>query len=106
MRLQLSPLESAVLKHMLRDGSREPRTENLEITSRHLTPCGRFVELCGAGLKNGSGLQVIMDGMSKGLTVDLRIDTPGAGVLEIVVNGGESWDGQERSFQIIGGGNA
>ena len=106
MPLRLSPLESAVLKHLLHESWSGSETVDLEVTSRQLTPCGRFVGLAGTSLENGGGLQVEMDGIPNGLTADLRINDPGFGVLEIVVNGGDPWDGQERSFRIFGGSEA
>jgi hypothetical protein len=103
MGLQLSPLESTILRYLLREGLDNTGTEHLEVTSRQLTPCGRFVELRGSGLKKEGCLQVEMDGIPNGITADLWIRDTGSGVLEIVVNGGDTWDGQERSFRISGG---
>jgi len=102
MPLQLSPLEYAILERLrqLRSDLAQPPAQTVEVLSRELTPCGRHVALKGNGLKPGS-TQIDMVGFPKGITADLTVAVTGTAVLEIVVNGGDAWDGQERAFHVV-----
>jgi len=102
MQLQLSPLEFAILERLrqLDLTLSQPPTETVEVLSREFTPCGRYVTLRATELKPGAA-QLNMIGIPQGITADLTITGPGNGVLEIVVNGGSAWDGQEQAFQFV-----
>jgi hypothetical protein len=99
--LQLSPLEFAILERLrqLDLTLSQPPTETVEVLSREFTPCGRYVTLKATGLKPGAA-QLDMIGISHGITADLTITGSGNGVLEVIVNGGGAWDGQEHAFQF------
>ena len=101
MQLPLSPLESAVLQQLLHGDVGRPSAEEVQVVSRQATPCGRFVQLRGPSLRSGGSVHVEMEGIPNGLTVDLRVDDPGSGILEIVVNGGDSWNGYEHRFRVL-----
>src|SRR5689334_1712744 len=100
--MQLSPLEFAILERLRQFDLTltQPCAEVVEVISREFTPCGRYVTLKAIGLKPG-GIQLNMNGIPNGITSDLTITVPGTGVLEIVVNGGDAWDGEERSFYFV-----
>ena len=96
MRLELTPLEYAILERLRQ---LDPELSALppqvvEVLSREFTKCGRYVTITGERLKAG-GTQLDMVGLPYGITV------PGTGVLELVVNGEESWDGEERAFHFV-----
>lgn len=100
--LQLTPLESAILKRLRQQdsGPRQASVHDIAVISRELTPCGRYVNLAGRGLHPGS-IQLNMVGIADGITVDLRPAAPGTWLLEIVVNGGGAWDGREQAFEFV-----
>jgi len=102
VRLELTRLEYAILERLRQ---LDPELSALppqvvEVLSREFTPCGRYVTITGERLKAG-GTQLDMVGLANGITAELTVTVPGAGVLELVVNGGESWDGEERAFHFV-----
>ena len=95
-------MELAILKHFheVKRDAGFPRPEDVRVTARTATPCGRYVSLCGSGLI-ASFVQLNMESVPNGMSADLRLTEPCSGVLELVVNGGDVWSGEEHGFVLV-----
>jgi hypothetical protein len=85
-----------------------PSSENIKVDKRVNTGAGRYTYFCPSckismadgqvGL--GTYSQINMDGLEAGASFWIYVENGALQYLEIVVNGNQPWDGEERKWTI------
>ena len=107
---QKTRLEDAVLGHFhkIHRAKGFPLSEAVRVLERHVTPCGRYVEIesdihvqMDDGYLDLEGSYIEMKGLPNGIMAVVMVNRQRVTMLEFTTYGGDSWDGNEDDWAIV-----